>query len=295
MKIGIDLGGSHVAVGLVTEEGKVIVKQEKNISFVSQEKETMQEKIRDHIVSLINAVLKEIQVPIFLIENIGVGIPGIVENNKIKKCNKFRIKDWDLAQELEKYYGIPVILKNDALCATIAEKEYGALKGIKKAVFLCFGTGIGGVSIIDNQVIPSEYGHMIIQRDGKECNCGQRGCFETYSSMKVFKEEIIKILKLDKNTTSEELLAILRREKENREINDYIDYYIQAISIGIYNIVNIINPKRICIGGSFVYFEDILYKRLLEKALTMQYQFEKPEIVLAELGNTAGIIGATLI
>lgn len=294
MKIGIDLGGSHVAVGIVTEEGKVLAKEEKNISFVTKEKKIIQEQIRDHIVSLINVVLKEIQVPIFLIEKIGIGIPGIVENNKIKKCNKFGITNWNLAQELEKYYGIPVILQNDALCAAIAEKEYGALKETKKAVFLCFGTGIGGVTIIEEQIISSEYGHMIIQKNGKECNCGQRGCFETYSSMKVLKEEMIKVLKLDKNTTSEELLTILRKEEKD-EINAYLDQYIQTVLIGISNIVNIINPEKICIGGSFVYYEDILYKRLLEKLLTIPCQFQKPEIVLATLGNTAGIIGATLI
>ncbi len=112
--------------------------------------------------------------------------------------------------------------------------------------------------------------------------------------MKTFKEGMIELLGLNKQTTSEELLFILEKEKQNKELNQYIDDYINTFLIGISNIVNIINPEVICIGGSFVYFEDILYKRLLEKANLMTYQLEKPKIILAKLQNNAGIIGATL-
>lgn len=170
----------------------------------------------------------------------------------------------------------------------------GNLKDSKKAVFLCLGTGIGGVTLIEDTLIPSEYGHMTIEKEGKLCHCGKKGCFELYSSMQALKKGMIEQMNLNPNTTSEQLLAILKKEKQNEELNYYIDNYIQTLLIGISNIVNIINPERICIGGSFTYFEDILYKRLLEKALTTTYQFEKPEIVLAKLQNTAGIIGATI-
>lgn len=292
MKIGIDLGGSHIAVGIVTEDGKLLKKQEKVISFV--EKNEIKEKIRDSILSLINQVLRELQIPIFIIEEIGLGIPGIVRDNYIVKCEKFGIYNWDLAKELEEHYQIPVKIHNDALGAAKAECEYGNLKNIKKAVFLCLGTGIGGATILENNIFPSEYGHMIIKKDGKECHCGKKGCFETYSSMKAFKEGMIELLGLNEQTTSEELLIILKKEQQNKELNQYIDDYTYTFLIGLSNIINIINPEVICIGGSFVYFEDILYKRLLEKANLLTYQFEKPKFVLAKLQNDAGIIGATL-
>lgn len=292
MKIGIDLGGSHIAVGIVTEDGKLLKKQEKVISFAEESK--IKEKIRDSILSLINQLLRELQIPIFIIEEIGLGIPGIIQNNFIVKCEKFRIYNWDLAKELEEHYKIPVKMHNDALCSAKAECEYGNLKNAKRAVFLCLGTGIGGATILENNIFSSEYGHMIIKKDGKECHCGKKGCFETYSSMKEFKEGMIELLGLNKQITSEELLFILKREKQNKELNQYIDEYINTFLIGISNIINIINPEVICIGGSFVYFEDILYKRLLEKANLLTYQFEKPKFVLAKLQNDAGIIGATL-
>lgn len=293
MKIGIDLGGSHIAVGIVAEDGKILSKQEQNISFIDFKDDSINIKIRDTIVSLINAVLRDAKIPIFLVKEIGIAIPGIVEDNKIKKCSKFGIYDWDIAKELEEHYAVEVKLENDALCAALAEKEYGNLKDIDNAVFICLGTGIGGANIIDNKVLSAEYGHMIIEKQGIECNCGNRGCIENYCSMRVFKEQLIKLLELKPDTTSEELRKILL--KEDRNIDNYINEYIDNLIIGISNIINIINPETICIGGGFTYFKDILYPRLLEKAELTTYQFNKPKIVIANLGNDAGIIGATLI
>lgn len=293
MKIGIDLGGSHVAVGIITDSGKIMQKEEQNIEY-SEKNEDIKQNIIDKILYLINSVLRNAQIPIFVIEEIGIGIPGIIENNIVKKCDKYKIYDWNLAEVLEQHYQIPVKLQNDALCAAKAEKEYGNLKDVKRGVFICFGTGIGGATLINEEIISSEFGHMIIEKNGKLCNCGKRGCFETYSSMKIFKNEIIKVLKINENAKSEEILRLLIKNKDDENVNSYIDEYINTLCIGLSNIINIINPEQICIGGSFTYFEDILYKRLLEKAQLVSYQFEKPKIILAKLKNDAGIVGATL-
>lgn len=292
MKIGIDLGGSHIAVGVVTEDGKILVKKQEDLNISN--KENIKELIRDKIISLINSVLKELQMPTFVIEKIGIGVPGIVKENVIEKCEKYEIYNWDLAKELIEVYGISVNIQNDALCAAKAEVLYGNLKDLSKGVFMCLGTGIGGSIIIENKVYPSEFGHMIIEENGRMCHCKRKGCFETYSSMKVFKEGIIELLNLNKDTKSEEILNILNYEKENRELNKYIDEYLEKFLIGISNIINIINPDVICVGGSFTYFEDVLYKKLLEKVDNLTCQFNKPKIVLAKLQNDAGIIGATI-
>lgn len=292
MKIGIDLGGSHIAVGVVTEEGKIVVKKEENLNIIASE--NIKELIRDKIMSLISCVLNELQVPVFVIHEIGIGVPGIVEKNIIVKCEKYGIYNWDLAKEIEGQYQIPVKVQNDALCAAKAECAYGNLKNVKKAVFLCLGTGIGGATILEDRIFPSEYGHMVIEDNGVECHCGRRGCFETYGSMRAFKQGMIEVLELDKNTSSEELLSILRGQNDNLKLNNYIDDYIDRLLIGISNIVNIINPEKICIGGSFAYFEDVLYRRLVEKMVYVRNQFENPEIVVAGLQNMAGVIGAVL-
>lgn len=293
MKIGIDLGGSHIAVGVATEKGKIIQKEEQDINY-GEKNEDIKQNIIDKIIYLINKVLRNAQIPVFVIEEIGIGVPGIIENNIVKKCDKYNIYNWNLAKILEEHYQIPVKIQNDALCAAKAEKEYGNLKDIKKGIFICFGTGIGGATIINEEVISSEFGHMIIEKDGNLCNCGRRGCFETYSSMRAFKKEIVEVLGINVEATSEEILNFLIKNKEDENVNKCIDEFINTLCIGLSNIINIINPEQICIGGSFTYFEDILYKRLLEKAQLISYQFDKPKIVLAKLKNDAGIIGATL-
>lgn len=295
MKVGIDLGGSHISVGLVNEEGKIVAKQEKNIVFTNNLTNRIEEQIRDTIVSLINATLKDRQIPIFLIEEIGIGIPGTIENNKIRKCSKFEIYNWNLQKELESYYEVPIKVQNDAYCAALAEKQYGNLKEVNRAVFLCLGTGIGSAIILKDEIIASECGHIIIKKQGKECNCNNKGCLETYCSMKVLKDSIIEKLQLDKSTTSEEIVVILNNEKQNRQLEDIQNEFIENLAIGIINIINIINPEKICLGGSFVHFEKTLYHKLIAKISSITCQYEKPEIVLANLKNEAGIIGATLL
>ena len=316
MKIGIDIGGSHIAVGVVNDEAKLITKEEENILFVDKDEEEIKELIRDRILSLINSLKRKLQIPAFIIGEIGIGVPGIIENNIIKKCEKFGIYDWDLAKELKEEIDVDVKLLNDALAQAKAEAMYGSLKNEEKAVFLCFGTGIGGAIVLSKEpvlaiepitnvqnltavptsyeILPAEFGHMVIEKNGKKCHCGRKGCFETYCSMRAFKNEMIEILELDKNTTSEELHEILEKEITDERLSTYIDAYIEDLALGISNIINITNPQKICIGGSFVYFKDILYGRLVNKLQNANLQFDLPEIVLATFQNDAGIIGAVL-
>ena len=291
MKIGVDVGGSHISVGVVSDEGRILSKQEKDLIFTNEDKELL---IRDTIVSLINNALRRINIPIFLIDEIGIGIPGEVQENKVKKCTKFEIFDWDLAGELEEFYKVKVVLSNDGYLAALAEKRFGSLVDEERAVFLCIGTGIGSAILNRGVMIPSEIGHTIIKEDGNICNCGRQGCFETYASMKVFKQNIVRILNLSENTTSEEIAKFIRMN-ENDEMENYINEYIEYLEVGISNIINTIHPDTICFRGGFVYFEDILLHRLQEKVNISTYKFNKPKIVIAKLGNDAGVIGATLI
>lgn len=169
-------------------------------------------------------------------------------------------------------------------------------------MFLCLGTGIGGATFINGRMLEyakhngSEYGHMIIKKDGLECKCGNKGCFEKYASMKAFKTGIIELLNLGENISSEDILKILieKVNAKNQEVNMYIDNYIDNLLVGLSNIINIIEPEAICIGGSFVYYEKILYTRLIEKINLRKYNCNIPKILLAKLGNDAGMIGALM-
>lgn len=140
-----------------------------------------------------------------------------------------------------------------------------------------------------------EFGHMIIQKDGIKCNCGKQGCFEKYASMKAFKDKLRLALKLDDKTSGNELLDIIRKNSDDEKIQKIVDEFIEYLSIGISNLINIFEPEAIGIGGSFVYFEDVLLEKLTKNIQEKGYLFnyrEKINIIPAVLGNDAGIIGS---
>jgi glucokinase len=302
MKIGIDLGGSHIAVGIISERNTIIAQKEQDIIDITKI-ENIKNYIVDNIIILTRNLLKEVGAPSCVITEIGIGAPGKVKNNIIYNMYNLGIEEFNLAELLADYYKVDVKIKNDAKCAAIAEKNQGSLKEYDDCIFMCLGTGIGGATFINGKMleqtkeIGSEYGHMIIQKDGKQCNCGNKGCYEKYASMKAFKEGLKERLNLDNNIESKEILKILkdRVNVRDEETNKYIDEYIDYLILGISNICNILEPEAICLGGSFVYFEDILYKRLVEKINLKKYKFNVPKIVLAKLGNDATLIGTSYL
>ena len=136
---------------------------------------------------------------------------------------------------------------------------------------------------------------MIIEKDGEVCNCGKKGCFERYAAMSVFKKKVQKLFKLPEEYSGEEILNIVKKEKNNKELEKIIEEYIKNLSIGIINMIEIFEPEAICIGGSFVYFEEVFLQRLRKKVKEQPHINPKvPEIILAQMGNNAGIIGAVL-
>ena len=203
--------------------------------------------------------------------------------------------------------------------------------GIGGAVFL------GGKELKPKRNPGFEIGHMIIKKDGILCNCGKCGCFETYCSMKRLKNALIDAMGLNKDINAKELLNVLKERnknlKEHREelnenlkqnkdelnercknlkeheeklkkrneevvVQKNLEEYIDNLIIGLSNIIDLLEPEAICLGGSFVYFKDILYEMLLEEFNSRKYVFNKsalPVIKLATLGNDAGIIGATIV
>lgn len=300
MKIGIDLGGSHIAMGIVDNRGKILEKVEKRIT--KAEKGNIKKVIEEYIFEKTENFLKQ-----YKVTEIGIAIPGTVKDGIVVKSVNLGLKNYDIIKKLQEKIHLPIQIRNDAKCAAIAENVYGALKSYDRSIFLTLGTGIGGAVIIHNALLDTgalpgcEFGHMVIEKNGKECKCGKRGCWEKYASMKAFKDSLREILGVDEKTSGKELLDILRKNDKNNpkymQINKLIEEYIQYLSIGISNLINIFEPEAIGIGGSFVYYEEIflepLKKTLLEKNLLFN---ERKEIVIqtAILDNDAGMIGATL-
>ena len=294
MRVGIDIGGSHIGIGLVDNNGSIVLKEEKFIKDKKNIKEQIEEFITEKIIQMSL---------IYNIEEIGIAIPGTVTQNKIIKAVNLEIENYDLASRLEKILKIEVKLKNDAKCAALAEQKYGELAPFKNSVFLCIGTGIGGAVIHDGKLLEFEnvpgfeFSHTIIQKDGELCSCGKRGCFEAYASLKKFKQKVSSTFNL--NTMSgEKIREYIYNNPDNEILKNMIKEYIEYLGIGISNIVNIFEPDAICIGGSFAEYENIFYEPLKSLLLSGNLLFNQRHdiiIKLAKLKNDAGIIGATLI
>mgnify|MGYP000239356064 FL=1 len=295
MKIGIDMGGSHVAIGIVNENGKIIEKFEKDIKTVGDQAKA---EISTYIIEIISKIKENHN-----IEKIGIGSPGTPRDGVLTNLINLKIKEFDISSILMEHFDIPVLLKNDAKCAGLAEKTYGALKEYQDAVFLCLGTGIGASVFMNGKELKPiqnpgmEIGHMVIDKNGIKCNCGKTGCFETLCSVKRLKDKLIDEMNLSKEVSSKELLEILKWRAKEENIKKILEEYIDNLNIGLSNIIDIFAPQAICLGGGFVYFEEILYKPFLEKYYNERKSFYKdriPDIKLALLGNDAGIIGATI-
>lgn len=294
MKIGIDIGGSHIGIGVVDNNGEIIIKTEKFLKEKNNIRNILEEFITENVMQF--ALMYDI-------ESIGIAVPGTIRNNNIDKAVNLNIENYNLATILEKILKIKVKLKNDAKCAALAEYKYGELKEYKNSLFLCIGTGIGGAVIYNGQLLEAkevpgyEFSHMIIQKDGELCNCGKRGCFEAYASLKRFKQKISDRFEL--NTLSgKEIRKFIQENSENQILKEMIKEYIEYLSIGISNIINIFEPEAICLGGSFAEYENIFYEPLKQAILQGNLLFNPRHdiiIKLAKLKNDAGIIGATLI
>lgn len=299
MEIGIDLGGSHIAIAVIDVDGKIIEKNETRLT--KNEKKDIEKSIEEYIIQYTNQFKQK-----YDITGMGIAMPGWAENGVIKTSGNLGIENYPIVERLQEIQ-LPIKIQNDAKCAAIAENEYGCLKGCNRTVFLTLGTGIGGAVFLNHQLLNAgkkpgyEFGHMVIEKNGIPCHCGKRGCFERYASMKVFKDKLRNAFNLDETVSGEKLLEMIRKSDSHKEDNPVVENviteYIENLSIGIQNLICIFEPQVIGIGGSFTYFEDILLERLRKKIKEINVKYEERkeiEIKIANMGNDAGIIGAVL-
>ena len=301
MNIGIDLGGSHIGVGIVDNNAHIISKVEEDLK--KENINDIENILQDKIVELINKILIDNGMEINQISKIGIACPGEAIDGCMKNIVNLGIINFPIVDKLQhklNYKNISV--RNDEKCAAIAEKKYGSLLNVQDGVFLCIGTGIGGAAFLNGKMlIPKrnsgfEFGHMVIEKNGKKCKCGNNGCFEAYASMKNFKIDIAHILQSDK-VDSRVLLNVLKENINQEKINIAIEEYLDNLVVGLSNITNILEPEIISIGGGFCYYKDILWDILNSKFETTSLLFNKsnrPKLQIAKFGNDAGIIGASI-
>ena len=232
MRIGIDVGGSHIGLGIVDENGNLLLKKEKDYNVKEND---MSNVVLKTIKELINQIIKEKCIKLEEIKGIGIVFPGTVSNGIVIKAENLGIENLKIVEELKKEFDIPMYLENDAKVAAVAEKNYGSLKKYDDALFLIIGTGVGGAAFANGQLIkPKRYsgfevGHMVIQKNGEKCNCGRYGCFETYASIKRLKEKIKNEFNL--NTIDGKFIKkFILENKEDKVLNKMLNEYINQIA-----------------------------------------------------------------
>lgn len=319
-------GGSHIATGIV-ENGKIISKVQNKINKIDKSNitEIIEQTILEHIIKLSRKALEpESKIRNIKIESIGIAVPGTINHGTIVKCVNLKLENYNIVERLNNLFleynqnhnkqevfqilPLKIKLQNDAKCAAIAEHKYGVLKNYENSIFLTLGTGVGGATIINNNILEGrnfsgyEFGHIVIEKEGELCNCGKKGCFELYASMRKLKNDLKDKLNLNEFTTSEQLLDLLKYDKalnrNDERIKEVIEEFTENLGIGISNLINIFEPDIIGIGGSFVYFEEFLLEKLKQKILLGNLLFNKRDDIIiksAILENDAGIIGASML
>lgn len=310
--IGIDLGGTNIAVAIVSDGGEIVAKD----STPTLRERDVDEIIKD-MASLCLKLLKEKNINLDNINSIGVGSPGIPDpvNGVIVYANNLNFDNTSVRNKLQKYINKPVYVENDANLAAIGEYEFGAGKKYKDLVAITLGTGVGAGVIIDGKIIGgsfhagAELGHIVIQVGGEPCTCGRNGCWEQYSSATALIREAkrvastfpdSKLNEISKNNINNINAKMvfdameLGDEKATELIENYYDY----LASGLVNIINIFQPEVIVIGGGISAQKEKLTKPLREKMVKEIYGGEnafKTHIKTATLGNDAGIIGAAML
>ncbi len=228
---------------------------------------------------------------------------GLIDSSSIVKASNLGLENFCLTEELEKRLNLKVKIRNDAKCCAMAEKKYGSLKDYKDCVFLCIGTGIGGAAFLNDKLLEPnrfsgfEFGHMIIEKDGRPCSCGKKGCFEQYASINAVKERVTAILG-EKGDVSGKYLREELLIKDNPLVKLEVESWLNYLKIGIGNLIDIFEPQAICLGGSFSHYEgNPILDRLIDKLHEADTTFtisKKPDIVLAKYKNDAGMIGSVI-
>lgn len=280
INIGIDVGGTHVGMGLVSDDG--IILKRRNIFYdeLTFDAESVFEQINEFVAENEDEA-----------ENVGIGIPGLNTGTFINYTCNLPLESFEITDFIKTK--LPIFVSNDSNCATIAEYEIIDRKMFSNYVLVTLGTGIGAGIILNEKLytgttgVAGEIGHMVIDKDGIPCNCGRRGCFERYASVSA----------LLRNTELESLEEVFYLADRNNNIQKIVDSYIQNLAEGLANVINIFDPEMLVLGGSLTEYEkDFMYK--LKSALaSLIYNKHTYDINIkvAELKNDAGIIGASIL
>ncbi len=312
-RIGVDLGGTNIAVGVVDENFNIVGRGKMKTNSPRPASEIFAD-----IATAVKMAVNDAGITMAEVKSIGVGTPGSVNKatGMIDFANNLAFNHVPARDMLVDSLGCPnVYIDNDANCAALGEALAGAGKDKDSFVAVTLGTGVGSGIVIDGKLVngvnyaAGEMGHMVIMVDGDQCNCGRRGCWERYASatalisqtkdaMRKHQDSIMWQLvddNIDKVNGRTAFDAMRAGDETGKAV---VEQYIYYVSVGIINIVNALQPDVICVGGGISHEKDFLLEPIrthIKRERYSIYAEKQTEICCAVLGNDAGIIGAALL
>ena len=309
--VGIDLGGTNIVAGLVDENYNILGKVSRKTNRPRPAKE-----IADDMAACALDVIRQQGLTPEQVEWVGIGTPGIANSATgiIEYSNNLDFHNVPMAKWIADATGLPAFVENDANAAAYGEFVAGAAKGAQNAVCITLGTGVGGGVIVDGKIYAgsnfagAELGHTVLCLDGPQCTCGRKGCFEVYSSA----TGLIRMTRDAIEAHPDSKMAAMAAEQGkvsartafecmragDAAAKEVVDFYIKALAAGITNMINIFQPDVLCIGGGVCNEGDALLlpvRALVAEEVYTRNSEKNTDIVIAKLGNDAGIIGAAFL
>ena len=303
--VGIDVGGTSIKMGLFKDDDTLLDKT----SFSTKTVEYLVDDIYDNIKNLFDNNGLSLDV----LSGIGIGFPGHVDGSTgtVVYSNNLIAHNFEIVKLLKAKINTFIRISNDANVAALGEYHFGKGREYKNIVFVTLGTGIGGGIIIDGHMLEgkngagAEIGHMVISTNGQLCNCGRRGCFETYASATALIRNAR--VAMINNPTSLLWKVVDQPEKldgmaffDALAMNDKVahivfEQYVEDLAEGLTNLANIFRPDAIILGGGISYRGDSLMEPLQNRLAKMIYGGQwnaRVELMVSTLKNDAGIYGA---
>ncbi|MBV9737466.1 MAG: ROK family protein [Candidatus Eremiobacteraeota bacterium] len=301
--IGVDLGGSHVTAAVVSEDGKILSSHEQDLE------DHAVDAVLQATEAMIDSALKDGEAD--GVVGIGIGSPGNIDlrNGSVVYSPNFQWENVPLGGRLSERFTQPIFVGNDARCATLGEYTYGTGRGTSNFVLLTLGTGVGGGIVADGDLIlgnadgAGEIGHHQIRaRDGFVCNCGKIGCFEAQASGTglirhafAVRNSFPRSTLLDKKPEKLGSKAIRKAAQAgDRHALAAWQNFAEDLAIGVANVIAFVNPQLIALGGGVSSAGDFMIDSIRDRVdeLTTMVPKRTTRVVIAQLGNDAGVVGA---
>ena len=308
--LGIDIGGTKLAVGVSTADGKLVAHER-----IPTQSEEGPERTLQRLIDICQRVIKQSGAKV---SAAGIGCVGPLDQKTGFVINPVNLKGWrqvPLVDTVRNGLGIPVFLDNDANAAALGEHRFGAGRGVANMVYLTISTGIGGGIIANNRLYQGEngnageMGHVSVNFSGRKCGCGNIGCIETYASGTAIATRAREQIISNPNRKDAQILLQLCGYNSDHITGQMVVEAIQKgdefateiwqetmVALGMFmaSVIHIFNPRKIVIGGGISNAGDLLFDplRLQTFKHAMPTMAAVCEIVKAELGDQVGVMGA---